>query len=213
MFVVFLSISRTCDVTSATFNGFAPTLLKFQQVSEYHRLFCRPNDKNNKYTHKKGCRLIKTNEAEDKKVDIWSGAVRITSDMNPAFPRSRGEVQHKGSRQRKQAVATICYRYISRSLALPRGHYAPATSNVISSYAINPLTTNESIQITPSHPVSKPSGQIRNKKQDIKIHSTNRCYFLYIRRHVVTLPRDASGLQPGDDSAKLTCNGERQKEN
>lgn len=66
----FLSISRTCDVTSATFNGFAPTLLKFQQVSEYHRLFCRPNDKNNKYTHKKGCRLIKTNEAEDKKVDI-----------------------------------------------------------------------------------------------------------------------------------------------
>lgn len=118
MFVVFLSISRTCDVTSATFNGFAPTLLKFQQVSEYHRLFCRPNDKNNKYTHKKGCRLIKTNEAEDKKVDIWSGAVRITSDMNPAFPRSRGEVQHKGSRQRKQAVATICYRYISRSRCL-----------------------------------------------------------------------------------------------
>lgn len=58
-----------------------------------------------------------------------------------------------------------------------------------------------------------PLAKLEIKKQDIKIHSTNRCYFLYIRRHVVTLPRDASGLQPGDDSAKLTCNGERQKEN
>lgn len=79
-------------------------------------------------------------------------------------------------------------------VALPRGHYAPPTSNVISLYAINALNTNESIQIAHYHPVSKPCRRDRNKNQDIKIHSMTRCYFLYIRRHVVTLPRDAQGF-------------------